>query len=350
MGGNLAQAPCRAPLRGLASAANAAPHRGARDDPRPRQKAGRGAGAVAVLILLASGPGWADDAAALADVPAAIETQPLPDWLDRLRGSIDLNQDGEIALDLETIQPVLRLEAPSLTAFLQGRVAHRSVGTAEGDWLATIGGGVRVDVLDVAMIGLNAFYDRTLDERHERLSVGAELFTGPLTLRANVYEAISPARQIAATPTVVTYEQALDGVDASVTGPVPYLPWLTVSAGHYWWDGIVNDDLYGLSTGLGAQVTDRIAFRIDGRTDRQGTAVFGRLTVTLGVPETVTATAWDRPIDDVAFRADTWRTADLAFVERSRTMTVDRWQVAQGAAANAAGGPSVTGLTIRRGT
>lgn len=271
-------------------------------------------------------------------------------WYDRLRGTIALDRDGDVTLDIETIQPVLRLDAPALTAFVQARVAHRSVGTGDGDWLGTVGGGVRVDLLDLALLGANVFYDRTLDERHERLSVGAELFTGPLALRANVYEAISPARQIALTPTFVTYEQALDGIDVSVTGPLPYLPWLTVSAGHYWWDAVVSDDLYGLSAALTAQLTDRVGLRVDSRSDRQGTAVFGRLTVSLGVPDTVTATAWDTPVDSVAFRTDGWRTADLAFVERSRSMTVERWRVDRTGPAAAAGGPAVTGLTIRRGT
>lgn len=259
--------------------------------------------------------------------------QPVPPeestWIDRIRGSVSVTGDGAFDLDIETIQPVLRLPDRGVVAFLQGRVVRRDDGSTGGDWMGTVGGGVRIDVLDAAMIGLSAFYDRTLDQRHERLSVGAELFAGPLEIRANVYESLSGARQVAWTPTLVTYEQALDGTDFTLTGPLPYLPWLTVSAGHYWWDGRIGEDLHGASVGVSARLSDRLTLRVDTRADRQSADVFGRLTVALGIPPGLGATALNTGIDSVAFRDDAWRYADLTFVERSRTMAVERWQVRQ---------------------
>ena len=77
--------------------------------------------------------------------------------------------------------------------------------------------------------GANVFID--YDEKgNTRASVGIELRSSAFEVIGNYYQAISSGR------TVGTFtERTLDGIEVSLIGEIPYLPWANIIANHYEW-------------------------------------------------------------------------------------------------------------------
>ena len=95
------------------------------------------------------------------------------------------------------------------------------------------------------MFGMNAFYDQTNDENHQRVGVGLELFHPYATYRANFYDATSGTKNVRTVNSITDTERALDGWDVSIETPVPYVPWATFNLQGFEWDGYTADDVDG---------------------------------------------------------------------------------------------------------
>ena len=91
------------------------------------------------------------------------------------------------------------------------------------------------------MIGFNFFYDLDLDNSHERFGIGSDLLTSLGDIHLNYYDAV--------TDYVVVdglREYTLDGYDAQIAFPLPYLPRSKFYAEVFSWNGINSSrDLEG---------------------------------------------------------------------------------------------------------
>lgn len=81
-----------------------------------------------------------------------------------------------------------------------------------------------------SMTGMNVFLD--YDEKgHTRTSVGLELRASVFEAIANYYKAISDGRTVGDFT-----ERTLDGMEISIVGEVPYLPWANIVVNSYEWE------------------------------------------------------------------------------------------------------------------
>ena len=91
------------------------------------------------------------------------------------------------------------------------------------------------------MVGFNIFYDLDLDNSHERFGIGSDLLTSLGDIHLNYYDAV--------TDYVVVdglREYTLDGYDAQIAFPLPYLPKSKFYAEVFSWNGINSSrDLEG---------------------------------------------------------------------------------------------------------
>ena len=81
-----------------------------------------------------------------------------------------------------------------------------------------------------SMTGMNVFLD--YDEKgNARTSVGLELRASAFEAIANYYRALSSGKTVGDFT-----ERTLDGMEISIVGEVPYLPWANIVANHYEWE------------------------------------------------------------------------------------------------------------------
>ncbi len=125
-------------------------------------------------------------------------------------------EDQDTSYSLLTVQPLVDNEENGTAVFLQvsaNRTAKRNT--------ANIGLGYRKLVADGKLIlGVNGFYDNEWTYKHERASAGLEVLSSVGDFRYNQYFALSDAL----TGEGAAQERALDGYDAELAVPLPYLP------------------------------------------------------------------------------------------------------------------------------
>tara|TARA_B000000532_G_C18835301_1_gene392275 strand:+ start:207 stop:1100 length:894 start_codon:yes stop_codon:yes gene_type:complete len=89
--------------------------------------------------------------------------------------------------------------------------------------------------------GYNFFYDLDLDNSHERFSIGADMLTSLGDVHLNYYDAITDYVVVNGLK-----EYTLDGFDAQIAFPLPYLPNSKIYAELFSWNGINSSrDLEG---------------------------------------------------------------------------------------------------------
>ena len=132
----------------------------------------------------------------------------------------------------------------------------------DGDTTVNIGLGWRHITDDkLWMYGVNGFYDRELDAKHDRTSIGAEIASSVIRANYNSYQGKSGW----ITSGGVT-EKALDGKDYNVFVRIPYLPTSELRLNGFEWEGLQSAaNLKGKSLSL---ITDIENLRLEvGRTD-----------------------------------------------------------------------------------
>lgn len=201
-------------------------------------------------------------------------------WLDRTDISIHGTQNGRPTYSVETVQPLYESEVTKRnTTFFQGRLATRG-----SDETLNLGLGYRRLSEDESVIlGINTFFDTTIDNSHERISVGLEAIGKKYTFRSNVYRKLSNEKTLI-NGSNTTYEQALHGVDYEIDTPIPYLPWVRMAINGYNWEAVNNaDDLNGKKITFSGYLSSNALIEVGANDDNyNGTDGFVKFTYLLG--------------------------------------------------------------------
>ena len=116
--------------------------------------------------------------------------------------------------------------------FTQFSLQTQDVGQNDQRYIGNIGFGYRfLNEDNSLMLGSNIFYDRDLENKHERASLGFEARGGNLEASLNIYEGISNQDTINARK-----EQSLGGYDLNISSQIPFMPWARINYTSYEWD------------------------------------------------------------------------------------------------------------------
>ena len=108
----------------------------------------------------------------------------------------------------------------------------QDVGQKDLRYIGNFGFGYRILNEDSSlMLGTNVFYDRDLENKHERGSVGFEARGGNLEASVNFYEGISSQDTVDKRK-----EQSLGGYDLNISSQIPYMSWARFNYTSYEWD------------------------------------------------------------------------------------------------------------------
>lgn len=258
-----------------------------------------------------------------------------PAWMTRTFLSYAIENKNTPVGEVETTQPIF--ENYLNTIFWQGRLAYHS-----GDGTGNLGLGYRYLTNDRNLMwGLNAFYDETMHYNHERVGLGAELFTKCLTFRANYYDAISNKKNVGTSSAGITYyEQALSGYDASIETPVPHVSWMRFVASGYRWLGKNTASTNGGSAQLRIYPARQVEIDAGVAADNSsGARAFLNLNYYLGAPDFIQNSATTSHSNDTFASVDL-ETQRLQRVIRHNDIVVEKTN-------NGSSGP---GITVARGT
>ena len=201
-------------------------------------------------------------------------------WLDRTDFSLNATQDGKPTYSVETVQPITQTaNTQRNTTFFQGRLARRG-----SDKTLNLGLGFRRLAEDENLIlGINTFFDTTIENSHERIGLGLEAMGKRYTLRSNFYKKLSNEKTVINVSNT-TYEQALHGFDYEIDTPAPYLPWMRMTLNGYNWEAVNNaNDLKGKKLTFSSYLKSNALLEV-GVDDNNynGTDGFVKLTYLLG--------------------------------------------------------------------
>ncbi|MDP2124414.1 MAG: inverse autotransporter beta domain-containing protein [Parvibaculum sp.] len=154
---------------------------------------------------------------------------------------------GKPQYSVTTVMSVYDNPRDGLAAFFQGRYSTQS----NRDTI-NLGFGQRLLLREnTVIVGANAFYDYEFNAAHSRMGLGGELLTGVGDVRVNGYWALSGDRF----RNDGSMETALDGYDAELAVPLPYLPTTRVHAKTFKWYGVYgHHDLKGQSYSLRSEL------------------------------------------------------------------------------------------------
>jgi hypothetical protein len=173
--------------------------------------------------------------------------QALESLVDGLEITIGDIEDQDTSYSLLKVQPLVDDVENGTAIFLQvsaNRTANRNT--------ANIGLGYRKLVADGKIIlGANGFYDSEWTYEHERASAGFEVLSSVGDFRYNQYFAITDG----VTGAGGAEERALDGFDAEIAVPLPYLPQTKLHAKAFKFDSddvatVVEGQTYSLRSAL----------------------------------------------------------------------------------------------------
>ena len=160
------------------------------------------------------------------------DTVAIPDWVKRTNFAIEAGTDIKPKYFLETIQPVWKSEDEDMVFFNQSRISER-----EARPMYNVGFGLRKATSENYFFGINAFYDYQDLHRHSRGGVGLEALTYEgLEARVNTYLRISKKYRVNEDAPNEYYEEVANGLDYELGTPLPFLNFLKVYAGGYWYD------------------------------------------------------------------------------------------------------------------
>ena len=162
----------------------------------------------------------------------ALDTKDIPEWVKRTNIAVEVETNQKPTYFLETIQPILGSEDDDSVLFNQSRISEK----ADRPMYNT-GLGVRKILSEKYLLGINTFYDYQDLHKHHRGGVGFEAITDKgLEARVNTYIRISRERVIKEDALNKYYEKVANGFDYELGGPLPYMSFLKMYAGGYWYD------------------------------------------------------------------------------------------------------------------
>lgn len=214
-----------------------------------------------------------------ATLPAAADGPSVPDWMEHWEFGINVEEDDGPDYFSDVILPLYRRPEDERVLFLEPRAK-----LADGEWLFNLGAGLRELVLNRSwLLGANMFYDYETQYSHYRLGWGLEALSSYAEARSNFYLALSQQRLVEESGSVLTIEEAVDGVDFELGAPVPYYSRLKLFGGFNWYNYEKFKNRYGWT--LRAEYTPVPAVVIDGlvSNDTKGNLDWG-MTVALRIP------------------------------------------------------------------
>ncbi len=162
---------------------------------------------------------------------------------DNLEVTMSGFDKGKPAFSILKVMPLVDDLQAGRTIFLQG-----SISSVDERDTGNIGIGYRKLIADNTMIiGVNGFYDNEWSFDHERASIGFELLSSVGDIRINNYTALSDTQD----GKDGVSETALDGFDAELSLPLPYLPLTKIHAKAFKFDGNdTNTEIEGNTASL----------------------------------------------------------------------------------------------------
>lgn len=156
----------------------------------------------------------------------------IPDWLKRIYFGVEVGTGQKPRIYFETVQPLYQDLDKQNTFFIHPRYLLESEESTYN-----LGLGYRRLFKDnSALIGANTYFDFEDDDKHYRIGFGLETFINQIEFRANSYIGLSPQRLVNETSTGKIYEKAVDGFDGEIGLPFPYMNWVKLYAGGYWYN------------------------------------------------------------------------------------------------------------------
>ena len=158
--------------------------------------------------------------------------------------------DGEPTFNILMLRNIDKTEQTNF--FTQFSLQTQDVGQNDQRYIGNIGFGYRfLNEDNSLMLGSNIFYDRDLENKHERASLGFEARGGNLEASLNFYEGISNQDIINNRK-----EQSLGGYDLNISSQIPYMPWARINYTSYEWDAdIASANAKGTKYGSELNVT-----------------------------------------------------------------------------------------------
>lgn len=157
-------------------------------------------------------------------------------WLARLEGDFQCNSSRKPQWWAKTIQPFwISPHTFQNTVFFQFSSMFNS-----NRFTLSPGAGYRYMPPERNyLLGLNFFYDIRYADPLQRISIGADIQTRWLTISGNCYLRVNGQwKSIHVRDGVTTAEKTLNGGDANLTFPFPYLPWFRLGGGYYHWESL----------------------------------------------------------------------------------------------------------------
>lgn len=183
---------------------------------------------IAFVVLLVITSCYSGDA--FAQEAASSESQ-IPDWVKRTNFSVQAESDTKTKYFIETIQPLLGTQDNDTVLFTQARASVRG-----NRGIYNLGVGARRILNNAFLLGINSFYDYQDYHQHQRAGVGFEMITDRgLEGRVNTYLRASDIRQIEENAGGQNFEKVANGLDWEAGGPVPFLSFLKLYGGGYWY-------------------------------------------------------------------------------------------------------------------
>ncbi len=197
------------------------------------------------------------------------EAESEPGWLQRTAVGVNVENNVEPKVYVETVQPLYQSDDKTDTYFTHGRASIN-----DGRGVYSLGVGYRKLFGSDLLLGVNSFYDYQDLHQHYRTGVGLEALTNTIEARVNTYYGLSPKRQvdesITSTEIARTYEEVVDGFDAEVGGPLPYFPWLKFFGGYYKYDYRHFKDMKGWKMRLEIRPTKTFVINVENYDDNKG--------------------------------------------------------------------------------
>ncbi|NLO90953.1 MAG: hypothetical protein GX410_03010 [Elusimicrobia bacterium] len=285
--------------------------------------------AAALAVALAPAAGFCQQTANM--TAGQGQDTAAPAWLQRTHFGLDSGKDQKPRYYFETVQPLYQDDDMKNTVFIQPRLNKSNANASYGTY--NLGFGIRRLMLDNNMLlGLNSFWDARTNHEHYRMGFGAEAFYKLIEFRANSYIAMSPTRQVSQDSTYEYYEKAVSGFDLEAGLPVPYMNWVSLYGGMYWFDYQKSDNKTGWTARMQVSPLKFLTANAVAYDDNKGSASY-RIDTYVSIPFDFHGFAIGKDSVKAGISDEAWpgqfdhSSKVLDRVERQYDIEVEKWAV-----------------------
>ena len=143
--------------------------------------------------------------------------------------SVEIREEDNPDFEILGVRDILSKENSNL--FTQFSIHNNEV-NGDNRYIGNLGLGYRFLNSDKSMMfGVNSFYDRDIQEKHSRVSLGFEAKASILDFTLNKYQKTTNMKVVNGDE-----EQALSGLEYNLSSQVPYMPWTVFNYQGYKWE------------------------------------------------------------------------------------------------------------------